>query len=427
MRGHALQPEAQKLVDYINSLGNSFEIVIAHPETHIGAIVADAVLQVGHRWITHVGPRVQRIKSKYPGAATIPGILTLLETVGAKELLNWNGTDEQSRFCQTVQFFKTEGIESVDDLRRWLASDDNRDRLITKSHRPDKAGIDKIADKTADYYRVMVGLPDAVAIDSLISAFLRDAGVRRGEYRKAREIVQLAAKMLSEIRGTSIRPIDLDQSIWKFQSELRQHQARHPASNQPMTLSQEAEKALCEHANKWGCSEIEADDKEGKMGNSKKSLTLHISKIAHQLAEDVTRHIQPHCCIFGHTKGHTCYHYKICLAAGASAIKRRREKVIAWANSMGNGQARLRVSVVGQLIQTHPVVSKLNRSTGGSWGNRNRPEWWGETCNIGDRGYDVLLEALVAAANGWLGGATAYPAYPTKPNPTGPTSSQPKE
>ena len=232
MNNQALQREAKRLVDYIVSLGSNFQIVTAQPETHIGVIIADAVLQVGHRWKTHVGPKLQGIKSKYPDAATIPGILTLLRTVGAQQLLNWKGTDPQKRFRQTVDFFHREGIDGFDDLRAWLASDDNRDRLVTKSSRNDRAGIEKIGDKTADYYRVMVGIPNAVAVDSYIRAFLRDADVRGGsQYHMARAIVQLAAPILSAVKNRPIQPVDLDQSIWEFQSQKREgNKAGHTMS-----------------------------------------------------------------------------------------------------------------------------------------------------------------------------------------------------
>lgn len=218
-----LQSEVRKLVDHICSLGGDFKIVRAKPEVHIGAVITDAVLQVGHRWKTHVEPRVERIKTDYPNAATICVLLHLLETVGECGLLNWNGIDEQERFRLTIHFFAHEGINTVDDLTKWLESEDNRDRLISKSTCVDKAGIPKIADKTADYYRVMVGLPDAVAVDRFIKEFFDEAGIeiRRYKYKDLRAIVQLAAGPLSIVKGTEIKPLDLDQSIWKYKQNQK--------------------------------------------------------------------------------------------------------------------------------------------------------------------------------------------------------------
>lgn len=207
-----LEAEAKKLVDYIDSLGLSIP-TRKPPHEHIGTIIADAVLQVGHRWKTHVGPRVECIRDKYPEADTISGLSYLVKTRGAEELLNWHGKDEQERFRQTVNFLENEQVKTFDDLRKWLESEDNRDRILTKGLRDDKAGIAKIADKTADYYRVLVGIPDAVKVDSRVERFLTDAGieVRKYDYKKLRTIVQLAAKQLGK------RPIDLDSAIWNYQ------------------------------------------------------------------------------------------------------------------------------------------------------------------------------------------------------------------
>ena len=235
-----LQTEAEKLADYIRSLGSRFTILRATPSKHIGAIIADAVLQVGHRWKTQVEKRVARIETHYPQAATLSGLSRLLTNIGAEELLDWKGKDVQERFGLTIRFFSNEEVDSskidtVNQLAKWLASDTNRDRLITTSRRTDIAGIPKVADKTADYYRVMVGLPDAVAIDSLIAGFLRDAKVKgRSRYYNAKRIVQLAAPMLSTIRNEDIRPVDLDLSIWEYQSKKQQRDgAAHAKSGVP--------------------------------------------------------------------------------------------------------------------------------------------------------------------------------------------------
>jgi hypothetical protein len=209
-----LKFEAKKLASYINSLG--LKIPKRKPShQHVGAIITDAVLQVGRKYKTQVKPRVQRIRDKYPKADTISGLSYLVKTNGAQELLNWRGKDKQKIFLQTIQFFANEQVNTFNDLRKWLGSEDNRDRLITKSTRKDKAGIPKISNATADYYRVLVRLPDAVKVDSRVEEFLADAGIdiKQYEYKELRTIVQLAAKQLGK------RPIDLDSAIWNHQGE----------------------------------------------------------------------------------------------------------------------------------------------------------------------------------------------------------------
>jgi hypothetical protein len=204
--------EAQKLVEYIVSIGLNIP-ARKPPNKHVGGIIADAVLQVvGHQWETQVGPQVNRIREKYPEADTISGLFSLLGTVGAQELMNWKGKDEQNSFRQTITFFMKEKINTFDDLRKWLESEDNRDRLITKSLRNDKAGIANIANRTADYYRILVGLPNAVKVDSRVDDFLKASGIKGLRYEQKRYIVQLAAEMLGK------RPIDLDKAIWDYKS-----------------------------------------------------------------------------------------------------------------------------------------------------------------------------------------------------------------
>jgi hypothetical protein len=209
-----LEIEVKKLVAYIKSCG--LQIPVRNPpHEHVGSIIADAVLQVRFRWKTHVGPRLERMRDMYPNAATISGLSGLLKTRGAQELLNWHGEDEIERFRQSINFFKKERVETFDNLREWLESDNNRDRLVIKIPGNDKAGIPKIGNATADYYRVLVGLPDAVKVDSLVRNFLTDAGleVKKYVYEELRSIVQLAAKQLGK------RPIDLDGAIWNYEEK----------------------------------------------------------------------------------------------------------------------------------------------------------------------------------------------------------------
>ena len=206
--------EVKKLVAHIESCG--LQIPVRNPPyEHVGSIIADAVLQVGHRWKTHVGPRLERIRAAYPNADTISGVSALLETDGAQKLLNWMGKDAQERFSLTVRFFENEHVETFNNLRDWLKKDNNRDRLVKNTPGNDKAGIPKIENATADYYRVLVGLPDAVKVDSLVQKFLADAGieVKKYAYEEKRSIVQLAAKQLGK------RPIDLDSAIWNYEEK----------------------------------------------------------------------------------------------------------------------------------------------------------------------------------------------------------------
>ena len=112
----SLQDEAVKLAEYIESLDDFEKKVKGPPVEHVGAIIADAVLQKGHRWETHVKPQVERLRCNFPEAATISGLLRLIDSVGAQELLNWKGQAEHARLLLTASSFRRE------ELRRLTSS-----------------------------------------------------------------------------------------------------------------------------------------------------------------------------------------------------------------------------------------------------------------------------------------------------------------
>jgi hypothetical protein len=204
-----LEFEAKKLVNYINSLG--LNIPRRKPShKHVGAIIADAVMQIGHEYERLVRDRIVRLRKKYRQAATVSGFLHLLQTVGGQELLGgWKGQREHNRLYDHAKFLAGKGIDTFYQLSAWLQEEENRDSLI-------KAGLG-IRDKTADYYCVLVRLPDAVKVDSRVEEFLADADidVTKYGYKDLRTVVQLAAKLLG------VRPVDLDGAMWTYKEEQK--------------------------------------------------------------------------------------------------------------------------------------------------------------------------------------------------------------
>lgn len=183
---------------------------------HVGRVVVDGVLQVGHDFEKQVRKRVEQICS-YPEAGSVSGFSFLLEGRGIKQLLDFDSQETQKDQLDVAQFFSGQGIESYSDLREWLGPEEHRDDLLSVQS---KLGLNtrtpfKIADKTADYFRLLVSHWDAVAVDKGIKSLLAQAEVvalnsNRYSYKEKRAIVQLAALELE------CRPIDLDQSIYRF-------------------------------------------------------------------------------------------------------------------------------------------------------------------------------------------------------------------
>ena len=62
--------DAEKLAHYVRSLSFKFYETIDGNYDHIGATVADAVLQANNNYSTHVKPRVNWLLERYPDART---------------------------------------------------------------------------------------------------------------------------------------------------------------------------------------------------------------------------------------------------------------------------------------------------------------------------------------------------------------------
>jgi hypothetical protein len=195
--------DSEKLAEYVRSLPGFFiYTTIDGNYNHIGATVADAVLQANNRYATNVKPRVNRILATYPEAQTTTSVLRLLEEIGAKEFLSWRGEDRAERFCRVLGLFASENIESEADLRAWLLQNANLLKLRS---------IKGIGPKTADYFKILVGVSTS-AIDRHLLNFLGLAGLAPCGYNEAQEVINAAADILSVDRAC------FDHSIWQFMS-----------------------------------------------------------------------------------------------------------------------------------------------------------------------------------------------------------------
>ena len=211
LRFDELLKQAEKLAIYIKGL-DDFEFREPDPLVdipHVGRVIVDAVLQVGHSYERQVRKRVEYIKN-YDKAATVSGFLRFLKELGINELLDWDSLAMEKDLLAVGNFFVNRGIETYSELKEWLKSEDNRDSLL--SNRSELGGHSpfRVADKTADYFCVLVCHWDAVAVDSNIKVILENAGITsKYNYKEMRAIVQLAALNMN------LRPIDLDASIYE--------------------------------------------------------------------------------------------------------------------------------------------------------------------------------------------------------------------
>lgn len=198
--------DSKKLVNYVRSL-RDFKIyqIIDGNYVHIGATVADAVLQANNKYEANVKPRINRILNKYKKPRTTSSVLRLLKSISTIEYLNWNGLDRADRFKQILELFKTESVEDEKDLKKWLLQESNLQKLIS---------IKGIGPKTIDYFKILVGISTS-AIDRHLLNFLSEAGLSPCSYSDAQTIINSTADILSIDRAC------FDHSIWQFMSKRK--------------------------------------------------------------------------------------------------------------------------------------------------------------------------------------------------------------
>ena len=170
---------------------------------HMGAMMTDAVLQAGLNWETTVRPRALRVQREYPEARTLSGFLKLLQSGDPGKVIDWKHHEKIGRLIGATQFFAEEHVDTASDLRSWLETPGNPDRLQR---------VRGIGKKTVDYLSMQVGI-DTNAPDRHLSKFLALAAVETSGYEETRAIINQAADLLRVDRKL------LDFSIWKFVSD----------------------------------------------------------------------------------------------------------------------------------------------------------------------------------------------------------------
>jgi hypothetical protein len=167
---------------------------------HIGATLADTVLQAGLNYRNVVLPRVVRLKKEWPTSCIMSGFLEDLMIVGAHQMLDWKHSEKPQRLVRLARFLANRQIENEIDLREWLSDVTNPRSLLNLSG---------IGPKSVDYLNRLVG-GATVAVDRHVTRFV--AGICPGckSYDEVRQVVCYAADFLEIERAF------LDHAIWRF-------------------------------------------------------------------------------------------------------------------------------------------------------------------------------------------------------------------
>jgi hypothetical protein len=214
--------EPKLLVEFIKSLPE-FKIYteIDGEYGHIGATLADAVLQSNNNYERNVRCRITRIRNVYRDDVTLHDLKRLLQRITVQEFLDWQGNRKPGTFLDLMALLDRENLDTEEDLKRWLTQDgSSAEKLLD---------IRFIGPKTVDYLKILVGLSVA-AMDRHLIGFLKRAGMSVPSYKQGQEIIHHAADLMSLNRA------HLDHSIWRHMSGSR--------ASIPSTMSQ----PICSHS-----------------------------------------------------------------------------------------------------------------------------------------------------------------------------------
>lgn len=210
---------ARQVADYANKLGVSHAASSRdrYVLDHLGAALADCVLQAGLNYSTVVRGRVERILSLYPEAETLDGTLTVLKHHTVADFLLWSHSEKIERFTNLVRLLKTHRVNDTSGLLSWLKRDECRGRLLM---------IRGVGPKTVDYLACLVGM-DCVAVDRHVKKFVNDAGVKANGYDELRIVVSYAADLLEIPRRV------FDAWIWQITSQSLRNDVRTQRALEP--------------------------------------------------------------------------------------------------------------------------------------------------------------------------------------------------
>lgn len=175
---------------------------LRHSCDHIGAVLADAVLQAGLNYVSVVRPRVDRILVTYPYAITTDVLADIVAQNQVEQFLAWDHSVKIERFKAVVLALCDLNVLDARDLRSRL-HDENFCLVLQ--------GLRGIGPKTVDYMACLTGI-ESVAVDRHIRSYAVKAGVEGTEYQFLKRVFCFAADLLSISRR------GFDAWVWQRES-----------------------------------------------------------------------------------------------------------------------------------------------------------------------------------------------------------------
>jgi hypothetical protein len=178
---------ARRVADHAQTIGlpEPAPIPRAIPD-HLGAVLADCILQAGLNYRSVVKVRVERIVISFPETHRLEGLAEVVRCGTVGEFLQWRHEEKIARFVGLVGLLERHGINDTVTLWSWLQND---------AYRNDLLALRGVGPKTVDYLCCLLGM-DCVAVDRHLKMFVRGAGVELKEYNELKLVISYAADLL---------------------------------------------------------------------------------------------------------------------------------------------------------------------------------------------------------------------------------------
>lgn len=191
---------ARKIADYATRHCDFRSVSDRSDNSHLGSVMADAILQSGLNYRTVVYPRIVAILEKYPEAEFLCGVNDIIKNSQLPQFLRWKHETKLQRFRDLAKFFKYHEVETTSILKEKITSPEFRSGLLN---------LNGIGPKTVDYIASLVGI-DTVCIDRHLRSFASKAGVTTMDYDSLVVIFSYAADLLGISRS------HFDSLIWQY-------------------------------------------------------------------------------------------------------------------------------------------------------------------------------------------------------------------
>jgi thermostable 8-oxoguanine DNA glycosylase len=193
--------------DYDRKVGDTLSLSVDGSRNlshnHMGATIIEGILQAGLKFDTVVKPRVDKFKDEFRTLKTTTEFYNIIHKQNLSELLNFKGP-KIDRILAVTQFLKDEHVETENDFYRWFSKKENEFRLLN---------IKGVKDKTVNYFKLLCGYKDVVAVDVRLKSFIAMCCSGMDEVKNN----ELAAEILMRVaEKLKIEPATLDFSIWSY-------------------------------------------------------------------------------------------------------------------------------------------------------------------------------------------------------------------